>query len=327
MAEFELTLDTKPPKQTTWATYVCGTAFQYLNDLPLSSRLDLAFTIVGDVPLGSGLSSSASLEVAVARFVEEVLGDVAFSSEDVAASDVAKARALRCQRAENEWCRSPCGIMDQFISSAATEGSLLLIDCDSLDSYETKMAKSPEQPVLVVTNSNVRHDIAGGEYPVRVQQCKQATSALSKIDPDISSLRKATIGKLEQARELMDDVSYKRARHVVTENERTLKAKEALEMGKWERVGELMNMSHASMRDDYEVSCDEIDVLVDIAKRFDGVYGSRLTGGGFGGCTVSLVHPKRSAALINHLVSEYKARTGKDCFCFETKPSGGARVL
>mmetsp|Transcript_21602 Transcript_21602/g.47191 ORF Transcript_21602/g.47191 Transcript_21602/m.47191 type:complete len:554 (+) Transcript_21602:308-1969(+) len=338
-----------PPESTPtdcdcdWTTYVLGTVFQYLPDLPPGAELALQFSITGDVPLGSGLSSSASLEVAVARFVEAVLGEHAFSSEQqqqqqrqgegFGAFSPAKTRALRCQKAENEWCNSPCGIMDQAIISAATGDSLVLIDCRTLDFTATKMAEeslSPEDPfpVLVVANSNVKHSIGGGEYPIRVAQCKVATEALQKLNPDIADLRDATPEDVENAKEFMvDDVSYKRAKHVATENERTLRAKEELERGDWNEVGALMSASHASMRDDYEVSCEEVDILVEIAQNFPGVYGSRLTGGGFGGCTVTLVAQDNAEDLMAHMESEYKSKTGIDCPCFVTRPARGAHLL
>eukprot|EP00531_Pseudo-nitzschia_arenysensis_P003784 CAMPEP_0116144138 /NCGR_PEP_ID=MMETSP0329-20121206/15832_1 /TAXON_ID=697910 /ORGANISM="Pseudo-nitzschia arenysensis, Strain B593" /LENGTH=509 /DNA_ID=CAMNT_0003639521 /DNA_START=18 /DNA_END=1547 /DNA_ORIENTATION=- len=328
---FEITESSTPPETPTWATYIVGTVFQYLQDLPEGSELGLDFCITGDVPLGSGLSSSASLEVAVGRFVEAVLGEHAFSAEAEGFSP-AKSRALRCQKAENEWCQSPCGIMDQAISSAATAGCLVLIDCRTLDFTPTNMAKtslSPEDPmpVLVVANSNIKHSIGGGEYPIRVAQCKAATKALQKVNPDIEMLRDATLEDVDSAKEFMNEVEYNRAKHVVTENDRTVRAREALEEGDWQEVGELMNGSHASMRDDYEVSCEEVDVLVEIAQEFPGVYGSRLTGGGFGGCTVTLVAEDRAEELMEHIKSEYKARTGIDCPCFVTRPARGAHLL
>ncbi|KAL3936671.1 MAG: hypothetical protein SGARI_002455 [Bacillariaceae sp.] len=302
-----------PPAETAWTTYVLGTVYQYLKDLPSAeSHLDLTFTI----------------SVSVARFVEAILEESAFSAEstDKAVSPT-KVRALRCQKAENEWCRSPCGIMDQAVSSAAKDGSLLLIDCRSLDFSETRMAADTDQPVLVVANSNVQHDIAGGEYPVRVAQCKTATEALQKYKPDIQSLRDATHDDVEKAKDNMDEVIYRRVLHVVSENERTLQAKEELVKGDWARVGELMNESHTSMRDEYQVSCEEVDVLVDIAQKFPGVYGSRLTGGGFGGCTVTLVSKDKAQDLMDHLQQEYKTRTGKHCPCFVTRPSRGAHLV
>ena len=331
--EFSLIPSSEPPTESSWTNYVLGTAFQYLPDLPTDKNLTVTFAISGNVPLGSGLSSSASLEVSVARFLEEVLGKTfAFSSCDPS-DPAAKTRALRCQKAENQWCNSPCGIMDQYVSSAAVTSSLLLIDCRSLEYQLTKMAETTTTdgsitPVsLVVTNSNVQHDIAGGEYPVRVAQCKTATQALAKVNSKIQTLRDATMTDVEQAKDLMDDISYKRAKHVVTENKRTVDAKEALEKGDWNLVGELMNGSHTSMRDDYQVSCEEIDILVELAQNYPGVYGSRLTGGGFGGCTVTLVKKAAAPGLMDHLRDAYKAKTGKECFCFETQPSMGARLI
>jgi galactokinase len=323
--EFTINTESVPPAKTSWTSYVLGTVYQYLPDLPPSTRVNLSFAISGNVPLGSGLSSSASLEVSIARFLEAVLNKHAFSSETNPIAP--KVRALRCQKAENQWCQSPCGIMDQYVSSAASEGCLLLIDCHSLEYKLVQMADTDSRPVLVVANSNVQHDIAGGEYPVRVAQCQTATQALAKINSKIVKLRDATLDDVQASKELMDPVSYQRAKHVVTENDRTLQAKEALEQGDWARVGELMNASHASMRDDYEVSCEEIDVLVELAQNYNGVYGSRLTGGGFGGCTVTLVAREHAEGLMAHLVKEYKTKTGKDCFCFETIPATGARLI
>ncbi|KAL3937931.1 MAG: hypothetical protein SGBAC_007053 [Bacillariaceae sp.] len=331
LVQLQITRDSvgAPPEKSSWTSYVCGTVFQYLVDLPPSSHLELQFAIASDVPLGSGLSSSASLEVSVARFCEAIIGtEHAFSSVDSANSNHAKVRALRCQKAENTWCNSPCGVMDQYISSAATSGGLLMIDCTSLESHQTLMAAT-QRPVLVVANSNVQHDIGGGEYPIRVKQCQTATAALQKANPQIQSLRQATLEDVEQAKEHMKDdiVSYKRAKHVVTENARVEQCKVALEQGDWKQVGSLMNQSHVSMRDDYEVSCKEIDQLVEIAQEQPGVYGSRLTGGGFGGCTVTLVEPSQAQHLVEILQKEYKAKTGKDCSPFQTKPAQGAHIL
>jgi galactokinase len=224
--------------------------------------------------------------------------------------------------------------MDQFVSSAGCEGKLLLLDCRSLDYREVSMggenASDSDSPVLVITNSNVKHDLGDGEYPIRVRQCKEATDILTKVNPSIQSLRDATMKDVEAAAKLggLDGILLQRARHVVSENERTVKTAEALEQGNWETVGKLMNDSHTSMRDDYEVSCEEIDILVDLAQKFgDGVYGSRLTGGGFGGCTVTLVKKDVSQELMEYLKKQYEAKTGTKCVCFETTPAGGAKAI
>jgi galactokinase len=224
--------------------------------------------------------------------------------------------------------------MDQFVSSAGCEGKLLLLDCRSLDYREVSMraenGSNSDAPVLVITNSNVKHDLGDGEYPIRVRQCKEATDILKKVNPSIQSLRDATMKDVEAAAKSagLEGVLLQRARHVVSENERTVKTADALEKGDWETVGKLMNDSHTSMRDDYEVSCEEIDVLVDLAQKFgDGVYGSRLTGGGFGGCTVTLVKKDASQELMEYLKMQYEAKTGTNCVCFETTPAIGAKAI
>jgi galactokinase len=240
--------NTEDPNVRSWIWYILGVVAQYLPDLPENTAFDVSLAICGNVPLGSGLSSSASLEVSVARFLECVLDKFAFHSTNV--QPPSKARALRCQKAENEWCHSPCGIMDQFVSSAASDGDLLLIDCTS---YEFEKVHTTNSTSLVITNSNVKHSIGGGEYPVRVQQCREATAFLQSNGKEVSTLRDATIDDVEQLKGTMDSTIYKRAKHVVSENARTLQARDALKASNWNQVGELMNGSHESMRNDYEV--------------------------------------------------------------------------
>ncbi|CAB9526887.1 Galactokinase [Seminavis robusta] len=333
--QVSIDVNTQPPKEAgSWTWYVAGTVAQYLmKDLPKQGAvLDATFAIAGNVPLGSGLSSSASLEVAVAQFIECILGpEHAFSSEPPGALP-AKIRAIRCQKAENEWCQSPCGIMDQYCSSAASstqKGTLLCIDCRTNDFEVVQMKQDPDNPVaLIVANSAVTHSIGGGEYPIRVQQCKEATQILQKVHGDrIQTLRDATVEDVLKCQKQMDDVIYRRARHVVTENARVIATKTALEEGDWKIVGQQMNLSHLSMQKDYETSCEEVDILVDLAQKYKGVYGSRLTGGGFGGCCVTLVAKENAKGLMEHLQKEYQAKVGKDCTPFETTPAPGARVL
>jgi len=300
------------------------------------------------------------LEVATAVFLEGIMGQrFAYSSYKkdglsqtttmMSSKEMKMERAVRCQRAENIFCGVPCGIMDQYVSSAGCHGKLLLIDCTSLDVQEVSLgvdqvgqgesssvsSDEASRVVLVVANSNIKHDLgAAGEYPIRVQQCKEATAILSKVNPLIQSLRDASMNDIIDAAAVsaagsleLGSVLFKRARHVVSENERTVETSKALEKGDWKAVGKLMNESHSSMKNDYEVSCEEIDVLVDLAQHFDGVYGSRLTGGGFGGCTVTLVRKESSQRLMDYLNREYENKTGKKCVCFETYPGDGARAI
>lgn len=324
-----------------WANFVMGVVREYiLNDIkPSGSNSTIVFdlAIAGDVPLGSGLSSSASLEVSVARFLECILDDFAFSdlkkksgSNAELEKMMARDRALRCQRADNVFCGIPCGVMDQYVSSAAKKGHALLIDCTTNDHTKVVMntkEADEESPVIVVCNSNVKHDNAEGEYPLRVQQCKLALESIQESFPDVSSLRYATINHIDKIKENVDDTIHRRAKHVVLENKRTLEAKDAFQDGDFERMGQLFNESHASMRDDYETSCKEIDVLVSLAQSVPGVYGSRLTGGGFGGCTVTLVKKNAVNNLIQYLKDNYQKMMGLECVCFVTTPEDGARVL
>jgi galactokinase len=309
-----------------------------LPDLQSDETFVFDMAIAGDVPPGSGLSSSASLEVATAAFLEYIMetkkAGMAYSSYmgEMTKDVMAKERAVRCQRAENVFCNVPCGIMDQFVSSAGSKGNLLLIDCRSL---EVRKVSPPEEaannnrPVLVIANSNVKHDLGAGEYPIRVQQCKEATEALSSVNPLIKSLRDASMDDIDAATlsGKLSGVLLKRAKHVVSENARTVEAADAWEKGDWEVVGRLMNESHSSMKDDYETSCEEIDILQELAKNFDGVYGSRLTGGGFGGCTVTLVKKNKARELMYHLRREYKEKYDIIPSIFETTPGDGASAI
>jgi len=336
IVEFQATPSLNPSTKSDklWVNYVKGVIIQYMSELHLDERFVLDIAIAGDVPLGSGLSSSASLEVATAVFLECILNlnNNPYCIDDslLYTREAKMERAKKCQKAENVFCKVPCGIMDQFVSSCGSRGKLLLIDCRSLDYKEVSMGGEEEDmPVLVVANSNVKHSLGDSEYPVRVQQCKEATSILSNVNKNIQSLRDATMEDIETASSSagLEGALLQRARHVVSENKRTVETANALERGDWTTVGTLMNASHASMKDDYQVSCPEIDILVELAQGYEGVYGSRLTGGGFGGCTVTLVRKECAKGLIDHLNKEYMAKTGKQCDCFETSPGSGAGLL
>jgi galactokinase len=331
--ERELTSHNTPPDVTderTWVDYVVGTVAQYMPDLPSEGCVvDLAFAVSSDIPLGSGLSSSAALEVAVAMFVECFLHkDLAYSSSPKTTNRETE-RALRCQKAENEWAHTPCGIMDQLASSAAKAGNLMLIDCRSLEITQVPIKLESEgQPVMLITNSKVEHSHADNEYGKRRRECQDAVEAMQQVPLyHVEFLRDATMQDVNTAKDKMEETTFRRARHVVTENQRVKECKIALKTGLWDHVGKLMNASHESLKDDFEVSCDELDVLVDIALKHEGVYGSRLTGGGFGGCTVTLVKKANVEDLIEKLKNDYNERTGKFCECFVTHPGPGARVL
>ena len=202
-----------------------------------------------------------------------------------------KEKALVCQKAEHDFANVPCGIMDQFISTMGQKNYAILIDCRSYESKEYLLS-DPDVNVLVI-NSNVKHSLEGSEYSSRCAQCEQVSQVLG-----LTSLREATMADLDAKAELIEKVAYPRAKHVITEIQRTIEASQALKANDLVRFGKLMNESHDSLRDDFNVSCDELDELVNICRTSPGVYGSRMTGGGFGGCTVTLVKKENVADVI-----------------------------
>ena len=322
-----------------WSNYVVGVLLQFAGDLPTGYSLSCSAAVFGDVPLGSGLSSSASLEVSVATAVEQLflsssssaVRNCLYSKEPKCkvappktARDLSIARALRCQRAENIFCSSPCGIMDQYVSSAGSQNSALLIDCES---NEFELVPIAPGAVVIVANSNVKHSISGGEYPKRVAECKAALAALQSFKKELPSLRHATAADVENGKASMSVLAYKRARHTVSENARTGECRRALTAGDFEKAGKLMNASHYSLRDDFEVSCKELDLLQAIAEKLPGVYGSRMTGGGFGGCTVTLCETSRAPEVMAALESAYRKETSLKCLPFVTGAGAGARVV
>lgn len=301
-----------------WLNYVKGTIYYYLNDLPENAAFNAV--IVSTVPLGSGLSSSAALEVATATFLENLYG--------LEIDPVEKAR--RCQKAEHTFADTPCGIMDQFISALGLKDHLLLVDCRTQDYERVPFGEGSNTPVVLVTNSNVKHNLSGSEYPVRVKQCNEALAIFKRVRPNVSSLRDVTSQMLNESRAYdhsLDGLIFRRARHCVTENERTLAVVEALKVADFATVGAMMTQSHNSLRDDYEVSCKELDTLVEIALETPGVLGSRMTGGGFGGCTVTLVMRDSVDLLETVLKEEYRKATGIECVTYRVLPADGAGSL
>jgi galactokinase len=307
----EFSLDALEPERRDWTSYVRG-AFAGCIELGMQPG-SLDVLIDSNVPLGAGLSSSAALEVAAATLLEAVTGRTL--------DPVDKARL--CQTAEHVYAGMPCGIMDQFSSALGEAGQLLLIDCRT-ETAELVALDDPDIAVLVI-NSNVRHELTGSEYPERRAACERAAKLLG-----VDALRDVTPVQLEEEKLRLDDLLYRRARHVVSEIERTVQAAEALQAGDWATLGELMYASHRSLRDDYEVSCPELDSLVEIAHDIGaegGVIGSRMTGGGFGGSTVSLVDSGRVREIAGRITAAYSERVGREATAFVTKPARGAHVI
>jgi len=279
-----------------WSDYVLGVARMLEAAhyrLPGANLL-----ISGNVPLGAGLSSSASLEVAVGSALLGVI-DTQVDPKEL---------ALICQRAENEFVGARCGIMDQFIASHGKKDKALVLDCRSLD---YRLLPLPEQARLVICNTMVRHSVAAGEYNKRRAECEEGAQILSRHLPDVKALRDVTPSALAEFGGNLPPLVMRRCRHVISENARVLEAANALKQGNLDEFGRLMGESHASLRDDFEVSCSELDLIVKLAGQAYGVYGARMTGGGFGGCTVNLVRAECVEAFQAAVGKEYERLVGK----------------
>jgi galactokinase len=295
-----------------WFGYVAGVAWA-MSGAGLELRgADLA--IVSDVPTAAGLSSSAALEVGVAR---------ALAAASALEWDP-RAAALMAQRAEHEFAGVACGIMDQLSVAAAHEGCALLLDCRSL---ETEDVPIPPGSRVVVFDTGVRRSLTTSAYNERREACERAVAAVRTIEPSVRALRDVDMPLLERARDAMDGVAYRRASHVVPENHRPVAMAAALAQGDLGQAGTLMAASHASLRDLYEVSCPELDAIVDLASAQPNCYGARLTGAGFGGCAIALVEASAVDAIIAAVAAGYKARTGRETTPFVSRPSAGAHVV
>jgi len=294
-----------------WSNYIRGVIAGFQQRGEKIPALDVL--VHSTVPLGGGLSSSAALEVSTATLLETAIGKKVDPVE----------KALLCQKAEHEFAGMPCGIMDQFISVMGRKNHLLLLDCRSRRT-ELVPLDDPSVAVLIM-NTNVKHELTGSEYPTRRRQCEAAAKILG-----VPSLRDATADALEAAKGKMDPVVYRRARHVIGEIERTVHAAEGVRASNWPTVGQLMYASHYSLRDDYQVSCPELDAVVEIAKAIGvtgGVYGCRMTGGGFGGCCVALVKADAVEAISKKIAADYKKKIGIEPTIFVSRPAAGATVI
>ncbi|HEY6328468.1 MAG TPA: galactokinase [Blastocatellia bacterium] len=311
-AEFDMDRS-RPRAQGKWTDYVFGVALALGRRTAPLTGADLA--ISSDIPIGAGLSSSAALELSVGLALSTISG---LKIEPLTL-------ALIGQESEHDFVGIKCGIMDQYTASFGRRGNALLIDCRSLTSRLIPLQLGDHE--IVVCDSHVMHTLASSEYNQRRSQCEQALAVLKQVLPGISSLRDVTVRDFESHRELLGRQIRRRCRHVVTEDERTLAAAEALESGDLAKMGRLMTQSHASLRDDYEVSCPELDLLVDTALSVEGVLGARMTGGGFGGCTVNLVHLRSIDRFANTIESEYLRVVGKSPSIYRFKSANGAHEI
>ncbi|XP_044758538.1 galactokinase-like [Coccinella septempunctata] len=302
---FNISKEALQVSEPKWANYVKGVLANYKG----GSFPAFQVAIVNSVPIGGGLSSSASLEVATYLFLD------AISGEKIKVSKVEK--ALACQKAEHDFAGMPCGIMDQFISLLAEDSNALLIDCRDMTYFSVPF--DDPNIVILITNSNVKHSLSGSEYPTRRRQCQEAATLLGK-----RSLRECTIEDVKKLSALgASEEHIKRARHGVSEIIRTEQAAKLFAERRYEEVGKLMVESHNSLRDDYDVSCPELNQLVELAMKVEGVMGARMTGGGFGGCTVTMV----KAFAVDKVIEMIKTNYHLNPKFFICKPSQGASII
>jgi galactokinase len=295
-----------------WSDYVLGVA-AVLQERTCPLR-GANLVIRGEVPIGSGLSSSAALEVATA------LAMLATSGIEMDLLDVAKC----CQQAENEYTGARCGIMDQFVACFGRSGHALMLDCRTL-----KPQLLPIKPgiSIVICNSKVRHELATGEYNARRVDCEESVRRLRRFKPEINALRDVSEAELDMYRGSLSDVAFRRCLHVITENFRVRAGAQMLEVGDITGFGDLMYESHRSLRDLYEVSCRELDILVDLAEGIDGVYGARMTGGGFGGCTVNLLKDEAVAEFKARITAAYEQTVGVEPDIYVCAAGDGAGAM
>lgn len=295
-----------------WSDYVRGVAVTLER---LGHRLHGAdLEIHGDVPMGAGLSSSASIEVATA------LALIGVSGLSLPLKEIAEL----CQRAENDFAGSRCGIMDQFISCFGKAGHALLLDCRSLDS---RLIPIPPAVRLVICNTMVRHQHAGGEYNNRRADCEAGVRHFARAIPHVRALRDVTLADLSRYREGLAEPVFRRCRHVISENARVERAAQALGQCDLDTLGALMGESHRSLRDDFEVSCPELDLMVGLALASPGIRGARMTGGGFGGCAISLVEQHCVDAFVKNVREGYRKATGTTPELYVTSAADGAREV
>ena len=303
----DIDLDNLDPGDRGWSRYLQGAAWAFRQ---------AGFGVVGwegvlggDIPLGAGLSSSGALEIAALRtlaFLRGIPLDV-------------QTMARLGQKAENEWVGVQCGIMDQLVSAGGKEGMALLIDCRSLEIQHRPL---PMWAVVAILDTGTRRGLQDSAYNERREECRRAAQQLG-----VSSLREVSLEELLAASSRLEQVLLRRTRHVVTENERTLEAVQAMRMGDPQWLGRLMDGSHASLRDDFEVSSPELDTMVECARSHPSCFGARMTGAGFGGCAIALVDESQAEDFTRHVSQDYLLRTGIAPAIHMCKPSNGAEII
>ncbi len=300
------------PCDKLWANYLMGIMQQLQKEgVPLEG-IDCVFG--GNLPIGSGMSSSAALECGFAMGLNQLFR---LEKRRVELAQLA-------QRSSHEFVGIPCGIMDQFASLLGRQGQAIKLDCRSLAYEYVPLALGDCELVLI--NSNVSHELASSAYSERVSECKEGVQVLQRHYGEVESLRDVTPDMLEEQREELREPVYRRCAYVIRENERLQEAAACLSDGRLERLGELLFETHAGLRDEYEVSCEEIDFLVDFSEGYEGVLGARVMGGGFGGCTINLVHKGRKEAFLSDAVKAYRKKFDIEAVSYAVNAVDGTRV-
>ena len=305
-------VDLRPPGGADWISYVAGVAWALTADGHDLPGADLV--IDGDVPIGSGLSSSAAIEMATARALCR-LADLPWSPVDMARLG---------QRVESEYIGIKGGLMDQFTATMGRAGHALLLDCRSLESDAVPL---PDEAVIVVMDTGAPRTLAGSAYNDRSRSCREAVRALRRIDPVVRALRDVDAELLAAARDRMDEETYRRASHVVAEIRRPLAMVDELRRRDMDAAGRLMDESHFSLRDLYEVSSEELDLFTELARRHPACHGARLTGAGFGGCAIALVSASDVDAFMDEVHAAYREKVDLPSSCFACRAAAGARVV
>ncbi len=309
----EFSLDDEKGPKASWARYIFGVCREMMAlGVPVEG-FNTAFA--GDVPLGAGMSSSAALESVYAFALNDMFGDNKIDKMTLAKVG---------QATEHKYLGVNCGIMDQFASVHGKAGNLMRLDCRSGE-FEY-FPFNPQGYKLVLVNSCVKHELVGSPYNERRLSCERVAAAINKLHPEVKSLRDADWGMLYEVKETVSEEDAKRAKYVIGEKERVLKVCDALEKGDYETVGEMMYATHEGLSKDYEVSCVELDYLNDLAKEA-GVTGSRIMGGGFGGCTINLVSEELYDSFVNEVKTKFREKFGKDPIIIDVVIGDGSRKL
>jgi len=296
-----------------WQNYVIGVIHEIKSINPNIKGFDLAFG--GTVPIGSGLSSSAALECSIAFAINELF-DLKINNEELIKA---------CQKAEHNFVGTKCGIMDQFASVMGKKDQAILLDCLTME-YKYFPIDLGDYEILLL-NTNVSHNLAESEYNLRRETCETALKSLKNVIPEIHSFRDLTLKQINDFKNNIGNIAFQRCRHIITENERVLNATHAMQNNKISELGNLMYKSHESLSNDYQVSCNELDFLVNETKNLDYVLGSRMMGGGFGGCTINIIHKNHKTEFVDIVSEKYNSTFGFALSPYEVKIENGTRIV